>query len=264
MQSYGDIFKIQEDLGKANDYMSKLQEKIVQLEEKMEEFKKGAKPYSDNNLTLEQAIDVLTAAKEKEENIYVNCFGKRLYSFDTKADCIKKVTNGKLTEDEFDKIMKITRDSFRGKIDEFVNRAKQYIYPQRVESLKSALINDSKKGYGVDHSLGMSSAYSFISDYDTAVIDNALDIMKKLDAGCTAEEAINSCKFKDENSTKRSRVFGYILNFSKRGPEVYKAYKGEKMSDFAAGEVKRIEEQNKQYEAELANNAELEQAQKGE
>ena len=119
------------------------------------------------------------------------------------------------------------------KIPEWIERGKKFIYPQQEEMWK----------YCVDvraHDL-----------YHGNDLENALDIMECLDNGGTIEEANKILDDENHSGTSYGITLSIVLSFSKRGPEFYRAVRGENISERQMKELEKIEKENADYEREL-------------
>ena len=192
---------------------------------------------------LEDVGELLKKYREQGENVYVEFNGHKLYALLNDEDsCYRKVLgmskkDFKKEQARLHKEMEEKRiaeeKKAEEKIPEWIERGKKFIYPQQEEMWK----------YCVDvraHDL-----------YHGNDLENALDIMECLDNGGTIEEANKILDDENHSGTSYGITLSIVLSFSKRGPEFYRAVRGENISERQMKELEKIEKENADYEREL-------------
>lgn len=192
---------------------------------------------------LEDVGELLKKYREQGENVYVEFNGHKLYALlDDEDSCYQKVVgmskkDFKKEQARLHKEMEEKRiaeeKKAEEKIPEWIERGKKFIYPQQEEMWK----------YCVDvraHDL-----------YHGNDLENALDIMECLDNGGTIEEANKILDDENHSGTSYAMALSIVLSFSKRGPEFYRAVRGDNISAKQMEELIKIEKENADYEREL-------------
>ena len=192
---------------------------------------------------LDDAVKLLGDYKAQKKNVYYEFNGHKLYSMlDDVDSCYQKVVG--MSKKDFEvrqarlhKEMEEKRAAeekkAEEKIPEWIERGKKFIYPQQEEMWK----------YCVDvraHDL-----------YHGNDLENALNIMECLDNGGTIEEANKILDDENHSGTSYGITLSIVLSFSKRGPEFYRAVRGENISERQMKELEKIEKENADYEREL-------------
>ena len=111
-------------------------------------------------------------------------------------------------------------------LPERMNKGLSLIYPERQASFLDELLERTKNGYG-------------------AHVGNALEVMEALENGATVEEADQLVK--DYGNFSKQIIRGYVLGWSKRGPEFYRGTLPCNFYDLPADtiqEIEKLEEEN--------------------
>ena len=115
-------------------------------------------------------------------------------------------------------------------LPKWMERGLELVYPEKQEAFLEFLLEKAKSGSGI-------------------CIQNALDVMEALENGATIEEADELVE--DYGNFSKQITRGYVLEWSKRGPEYYKKTLGFPLKELKSdvlNQIDTIENMNKKYE----------------
>lgn len=189
--------------------------------------------------TLDECVNELLEFQKRGESVFIDFNGHKLYSCDVTVDSAYLEVCGK-TKEESDKTIeeylaniekkeKEAKAKAEAKIPEWIKRGEGFIYPERAEEWKKCV--EAKAA----------------SDYYGKDLDEAIEIMEKLESGATLDEAKELLYSQNHFVAWYRMVRNIIFEFAKRGPEFYEhTARGEMSAD-----TREIIEEKKKENAEL-------------
>lgn len=189
--------------------------------------------------TLDECVNELLEFQKRGESVFIDFNGHKLYSCDVTVDSAYKEVCGK-TKEESDKAIeeylaniekkeKEAKAKAEAKIPEWIKRGEGFIYPERAEEWKKCV--EAKAA----------------SDFYGKDLDEAIEIMEKLESGATLDEAKELLYSQNHFAVWYRVVRNIIFEFAKRGPEFYEhTARGEMSAD-----TREIIEEKKKENAEL-------------
>lgn len=195
--------------------------------------------------TLEECVNELLKFKNRGESVFVDFNGHQLYSCDVTMDSAYLEVCGK-TKAEFDKAQKKWVENYtrekeeakakaEAKIPEWIKKGEGFIYPERTEEWKECVESRASSLY-----------------YHGMDLDDAIEIMEKLESGATLDEAKELLDSQDHSNMSYGIVRSIIFLFAKQGPEFWE--------HTAYGEISQ--ENRKAIADKKKENAELEELHK--
>lgn len=214
------------------------------MEKSKEQIIKDAYVYKDWVHNLDVAIAVLSRAKQKNQNIYIDFNGIKLYSLlDDEDSAYNKVV--KMSKVEWEEVgkrwhaehlerLKREKAEAEAKIPEWIERGEKLVYPQKVDLWHERVNSRAREAYhGAD-------------------LENALEVMEFLSQNGSFAEAKQILHNAGHSGASYSVVIRIIVDFAKNGPEFIKYVEPD---IFTSPEIKeyilKIISENNEYENEL-------------
>ncbi len=201
-------------------------------------------------LDLDRITQLLEDLKNENKNVYINGYGTKLYSMlDNRDSCYKKVT-GK-TYEEFKNqnlenstpnsiyenklgIIKNNQKYMEGAIESIYKKSLNLIYPQRKDEWEKKCEESFKSPtIGKDFSM-------------------AVAIMEGIERNEPFEDLYGY--HVEEKEYYFNKALNLIKNFAKKGVEFYKYAQAQKNKQIDEEELKRISQENEQFEKQLRLN----------
>ena len=215
------------------------------MEKTKEQIIAEARKYEKWVYDLDGAVRVLKDAKNIGWNIYIDFNGHKLYSLlDDEDSCYHKVLGISKAEseererkwhEEYEAREKKEKAEAEAKIPSWLERGEKIIYPQRKAEWKRCVeirAGDLYHGYE---------------------LENALQAMELLEAGGSFEEAKKIIDDAGHSGCSYGIAMSIILTFSKHGPKFFRFMEADYMSEDREKAVKKVEEQNAEYEKALSS-----------
>lgn len=197
----------------------------------------------ENNIsTLDEAISVLKEFRNRGiNNIYIDFNGHKLYSKNINTHKAYMLVTGMSKKDwllylksETQKGKKQIEEASKHAVDNLeyvIEEGKKYIYEEKYDLWKDYCEADCK---------GMYHLYN---------AECALEIMKFIDKNGSIEEAIELMNNQGHSGYSMSLTMNIIVNFCKKGPEIYRYKYSDKMTDKLNKELEEIEKNNRLFES---------------
>ena len=222
----------------------------AEYEEKLKkEEKENARKIEFYGSTLEECVNALLKFKSRGESVFVDFNGHKLYSCDITMDGAYQEVLGK-TKAEFDKAQEEWQKEYeertarkeaeaKAKIPTWIKKGEAFIYPERMEEWTQCVeARASDLYHGRD-------------------LDDAIEIMEKLENGASLDEAKELLDSQDHSGTSYEMVRNIIFSFSKQGPEFWEHTAYGEISPKARQAIKDKKRENEsikngEYEPELS------------
>ena len=210
--------------------------------------KNEARLYDEYVGTVDKAVKLLVDAKNKNDNIYIEFNGVKLYSAIANEEYVYFEILG-CSKEEHEQDRKKGEQEYRARVeeerrealsikDESIYEGYTYIYPQKKEEWNKYVSSSINGVYG------------------PKMIKEVLKVMKKLESGDEFEDVLK--EFSDSHSRASfNAALNAVAYFSKRGPQLYQNYHevhNIKMSEAQIKSLNEIKEENKKFEQELMKN----------
>ena len=162
---------------------------------------------------IDAAIKTLEEYRNAGKSVVIDFNGSKLYSCDFSIDSVYKDVLG-MEKDEFDKFVEKAdkeREERRArkeaeveaKIPGWIEKGKDITYPERLEEWERCVKARASDLYnGID-------------------LENAIEIMEKLESGAAIEEAEKIFEDANHSGFSAGMVRSIVFTFSRRGPEFY-------------------------------------------
>lgn len=186
---------------------------------------------------LDELVEELTKLKSEGKEVYTEINGHKLYSSNITEDRAYKEIYG-MTKGEFRKKEEFSLD-LMGQLEEDTRIAKT-LAKYRIEAGKNHIFPEKLDNWEILVNASVTDSY-----HGEEIVDS-LKIMKELDDKESIDDIIS--KFKNENYKEKLRklIRNIVLNFSKEGPEFYKATTEKELVEEEKEKIKEVEAQNKE------------------